>query len=73
MVWRRKRSWVLQREGNPGCGKRQEKERAVHRGLHKENTSLSHRPGKREGLIFCEFYNQWESKTKVLEVASMAS
>ena len=52
---------MLQKGGIPDTEKRQEREaekgreRAVHRGLHRENTSPKTLTGKMRGADFCKF------------------
>lgn len=72
MIWRKKELQVLQRWGGSPDHK-ERRERAVHRGLHKENTSPNLLTGKMRGIDYHKFSQHWSSKTKVLEVHSMAS
>ena len=55
MVWWRNGTWMLSRGGSPGHGKRSEREREAHRGLHKENTSPKPLAGKMSGADFRDF------------------
>ena len=58
---REKRIAGLGRRGSPDHGERGERERggtrvkAVHRGLHKKNSSPKPLPGKRRNADYCKF------------------
>lgn len=47
---------------------RKVRESTTHREMHKENTTPKPLAGKIRGADFCEFCNQQDSKTGVLEV-----
>lgn len=55
VVWRRNRSWMLQRGRSPDYGERQG-ERGVHRGSHKENISPKPLTWKESREDFHEFF-----------------
>lgn len=54
-------------------GYRERQKNGMHRGMHKENTSLKPLPGKTKGAEFLVFVfcNQWGSKSVVLEIRGL--
>ena len=62
MIWGRKGLQMLRRGGSRDHGKEREREKAAHRGLHKENTSLNPLTGEMRGADYHEILEPVELK-----------